>query len=51
MPLVATNSMCELRRFSSHMSMRIHCARSGTSMPRSDSVANENANSLNSGEA
>ena len=50
MPLVAMNSMCDDRRFISHMSMRIHCARSGTSMPSSFSVASENTSSLNSGD-
>ena len=38
-------------RLISHISMRIHCARSGTSMPSSCSVASENASSLNSGDA
>ena len=38
-------------RLSSHMSMRIHVARGGTSMPRSFSVASENTSSLNSGDA
>ena len=49
MPLVAMNSMCEVRRFTSHISMRIHWARSGTSMPSSCSIASENASSVNSG--
>ena len=39
-------------RLSSHMSMRIQVARSGTSMlEQGFSVASENASSLNSGEA
>ena len=38
-------------RFSSHISMRIQVARSGTSMPSNFSVARENASSLNNGEA
>ena len=38
-------------RLSSHISMRIHVARSGISTPSSRSVASENASSVNSGEA
>ena len=51
MPFVAMNSRCEDMRLSSLMSMRIHTARGGTSMPRSFSVVREKASSLNSGEA
>ena len=53
MPLVAMNSRCELIRLSSHMSIRIHVARSGMSpsMPSSFSVARQNTSSLNNGEA
>ncbi len=40
-------------RFSSHSSMRIHCARGGmsSSMPSSVSVARAKTSSLNSGAA
>ena len=38
-------------RFSSDMSMRIHVARGGTSMPSSCSVASEKTSSLKSGDA
>ena len=48
---MAWNSKWELMRFSSHISMRIHTARGGSSRPSSVSVAIEKANSVNSGEA
>ena len=51
MPLVAWNNRCEATRFNSHMSIRIHVARGGTSMPSNFSVASEKANSENSGAA
>ena len=50
MPLVASHSTCDDMRFSSHISMRIHVARGGTSISSSFSVASENTSSLNRGE-
>ena len=41
MPLVAIHTRCEEMRFSSLINMRIHTARSGTSMPSSFSTAIE----------
>jgi hypothetical protein len=51
MPLVAMNSRWEETRFISVMSMRIHVARSGSSMSSSFSTVREKASSVNSGEA
>ena len=41
MPLVAIHSTCEEIRLSSVISIRIHVARGGISMPSSSSTASE----------
>ena len=49
--MVARNSRCDATRFSSHIIMRIHVARGGTSISRSRSTAIEKTSSLKSGAA
>ena len=48
--MVASHRTCDDMRLSSHISIRIHVARSGISRPRSFSVANEKTSSLNIGD-
>ena len=50
MPLVAIQTRCDEMRLSSLIIMRIHTARSGTSMPSSLSTAIEYESSLITGE-
>ena len=47
---MASHSTWDAMRFSSHMSMRIHVARGGTSISSSFSVASENTSSLKRGD-